>query len=380
MYNHAGFNVKVMYCDNEFQPLFDTVKDDMDVHMNYANPGEHEPHAERNNQHIKSLFRTHYHRMPYKCIPKVMTEHLARRVANTCNYYPAKGGISSHYSPHMIIHKRQVNFAHECAAEFGSYVQAWGHITKPDQQSRTLDGIYLGPADKLQPGHFVLDLNTKRVVTCKRIKVIPITSQVVNIVENMALAEDVKGLQFYDKNGEIIMDGDLLAGVDPDKIWDEDYDDTNSQSSTDSDSDHILDGDYISEEENEDNDRLNLPEDDDSVIDRILQNRQNNNLPDQNQHPDEPEDEDNTGQDMETQIHDLIQELDDMERSDDEEEIVVENTQGHNKYPDESNQNSEETAEGNEQGDDAIARRTRSSRSASKTTETTDATFAPKQT
>src|SRR6056300_562863 len=122
MYNHVGFNVKVMYCDNEFQPLFDTVKDDMDVHMNYANPGDHEPHAEQNNQHIKALFRTHYHYMPYKCIPKVMTEHLARCVANTCNYYAAKGGISSHYSPHMIIHKRQVSFAHEYATEFGSYV------------------------------------------------------------------------------------------------------------------------------------------------------------------------------------------------------------------------------------------------------------------
>ena len=80
------------------------------------------------------------------------------------------------------------------------------------------------------------------------------------------------------------MDGDSLAGVDPDEIWDENYDDTNSQSSTDSD--RILDDDYVSEKDTEDNDRLALPEDDDSVIDRILQNRQNNNLPDQNQHPD----------------------------------------------------------------------------------------------
>ena len=128
----------------------------------------------------------------------------------------------------MIIHKRQVHFAHECAAEFGSYVQAWGHMTNRNQQSRTLDDIYLGPTEKFQPGHLVLDLNTKQVVTRKRIKTILITSQVVNIVENMALAEDVKGLRFYDKNGEIIMDGDLLAGVNPYEIWDENYNDTNS--------------------------------------------------------------------------------------------------------------------------------------------------------
>ena len=44
---------------------------------------------------------------------------------------------------------------------------------------------------------------------------------------------------------------------------------------------------------------------------------------------------------METEIQNLIQELGDMERSDDDKEIVFENTQGTQNYPDESSQNSD---------------------------------------
>ena len=45
-----------------------------------------------------------------------------------------------------------------------------------------------------------------------------------------------------------------------------------------------------------------------------------------------------------------------------EEEIVLENTQGKQKYPDESSQSSQEAPQEDEQENDAIAPRTRSSR------------------
>ena len=129
VYNLVSFKIRTIYCDSEFATIFDPVKDEMDVHMNYSSPGEHEPTAERNNQTFKALFRTQYHRMPYKAIPKVLTVHLAKRVTSTMNYYPAKGGISSHYSPHMIMKKRTVNFATNFVAECGAYVQGYGHET-----------------------------------------------------------------------------------------------------------------------------------------------------------------------------------------------------------------------------------------------------------
>ena len=223
-YNHAQFTIKTIYCDGEFKPVFDPVKDDMEVHMNYATPGEHEPTAERNNQTLKGLFRTQYHRMVYKAIPRIMTEELAIRVAQTANYFPAKGGISKYYSPHMIIKRRPVDYSKECVAEFGAYVQGYGHETRSNQATRTIDAIYLGPSDNFQEGHKLLDLNTRKRVTRPRIKVVPITKQVISIVEAMAAEEGVRDLKTYHwKNGEVILDGDLLAGVDPDELWDEAY-------------------------------------------------------------------------------------------------------------------------------------------------------------
>ncbi|CAJ1944663.1 unnamed protein product [Cylindrotheca closterium] len=50
IYNHAEFRIKTIYCDNEFKPVFDDVKDNLDVTVNYAAPGEHEPTIERSNQ------------------------------------------------------------------------------------------------------------------------------------------------------------------------------------------------------------------------------------------------------------------------------------------------------------------------------------------
>ena len=61
----------------------------------------------------------------------------------------------------------------------------------------------------------------------------PITSQVIKIVEDMAEKEGVSGLKFYDKNGQVIMDGDLLAGVDPDDLWDDDEDYTPNENERD---------------------------------------------------------------------------------------------------------------------------------------------------
>ncbi|CAJ1947499.1 unnamed protein product [Cylindrotheca closterium] len=162
--------------------------------------------------------------MVFKAIPKVLTIALLKHVTKVINFYPAKEGILKYYSPHMIVRRKPVNFSKECVAEIGFFVQGYGHTTNNSQRSRTIDGIYLGVNDSIQAGHMFLDLNTKKTVTRPYVTVLPITKQVIKIVEQMALDEDVCDLLTYHwKNGEIILDGDLLAGVDPDELWDDTY-------------------------------------------------------------------------------------------------------------------------------------------------------------
>ena len=40
LYNSAGFTITTIHADNEFKPLMERVKDDLNVDMNYANPGD----------------------------------------------------------------------------------------------------------------------------------------------------------------------------------------------------------------------------------------------------------------------------------------------------------------------------------------------------
>ncbi|CAJ1950474.1 unnamed protein product [Cylindrotheca closterium] len=192
--------------------------------MNYASRGKHDPQAEQNNQHLKALFRVHFHQMPFKAIPKKLTVALMTQVAKISNYYQAKGGLSAYYSPHMIMHQRMVDATKEFVVEIGAYVHGYGHDTTNNMAARTIEGVYMGPTNDIQEGHCIYDLNKKCEAQCTKIKVLPMTDQVIKIIEEDARLEGVTELRTYSKhNGELILNGDLLKGVDPDELWDENY-------------------------------------------------------------------------------------------------------------------------------------------------------------
>ena len=61
IYNLGGFRITDAHCNNEFRPLMDPLANDFQVNVNYANPQEHVPEAERNNRVIKECIRSTYH-------------------------------------------------------------------------------------------------------------------------------------------------------------------------------------------------------------------------------------------------------------------------------------------------------------------------------
>ena len=70
--------------------------------MNYTAKGKHVPEAERNNRTIGERIRANYHNLPYKAIPRIMLCYLAMISTSQLNFFPAKGGVSPHLSPHII--------------------------------------------------------------------------------------------------------------------------------------------------------------------------------------------------------------------------------------------------------------------------------------
>jgi len=83
------------------------------------------------------------------------------------NLFPAKGGISEYFSPHMLVGGRNIDYNKHCQMTFGSYVQAnQDNNPKNTNAPRTIDAIYLRPIpSNIQGGHEVMDLATGRVVT-----------------------------------------------------------------------------------------------------------------------------------------------------------------------------------------------------------------------
>ena len=72
-----------------------------------------------------------------------MIHHLAMNVTRNLNLFPKKGGVSVHYSQHMILSQRTWDYNKYLQVYFGAYVQA-----SPDNDPintnlpRKLDGIY----------------------------------------------------------------------------------------------------------------------------------------------------------------------------------------------------------------------------------------------
>jgi hypothetical protein len=124
LYHTGGLRVTDIRCDNEFRPLVDPLGNEFNIRMNYANPQEHVPEAERNNRVIEERFRATFHRLPYEHFPRIMVKMLGSESAKKLNYFPSKNGVSPYYSPRMILHQRQLDYEKHCRYALGTYVQS----------------------------------------------------------------------------------------------------------------------------------------------------------------------------------------------------------------------------------------------------------------
>ena len=76
-----------------------------------------------------------------------MIRHLAMNMTRNFNLFPAKGGGSYHYIPHIIIPQSNWYYNNHLQVKFCAYVQA-SQVNDPNSTNypKTLGGIYLCPA------------------------------------------------------------------------------------------------------------------------------------------------------------------------------------------------------------------------------------------
>jgi hypothetical protein len=296
-YNKAEYFIKILRGDHEFGPLLEDLEDDLDIELDIVPQGDHVPEAERNNRTIGERIRAGYHRLPYKCIPKVMLIALAELSARQLNFYPAKNGVSPYYSPHMLLKKRNLEYNKHCSYTFGSYVQASEERTiKNNNKPRTVDAIYLYPNMAPAGGHWVMNIATGAKMHKARVWEVPITESVIRAVESLAESQGYKTLKLLGKNKTRLLPSD----------WDEEEE-------------YIYDEDYDSDDESDNDD-----EEDDEMYDEI----------DENEVDDLVEDNNNNNN-----VEEEAEDQNDEERDDDHNNQIAEN----NDENLENNKNNEET-------------------------------------
>ena len=123
-YVKADYFVAVVYCDREFKSIIQDAYNRLDVVINCTNTNDHLAEAEQNNRFLKERFRTAFHLLPYKAIPRIMIKSLAFEITKQANYFSVKDGVSSILSPRQLIDRKSLDYNRDFCIPFGSYVQA----------------------------------------------------------------------------------------------------------------------------------------------------------------------------------------------------------------------------------------------------------------
>jgi hypothetical protein len=103
-YNCAGYIIRAMHCDQQFESITSKVESKLHIYMNCVGTQDHVSEAECNQHTIKERFCSVSHGLHFNRMPPVMIQKLAAHCAQGLNYVPPKDGVSSFYSPYMIMH------------------------------------------------------------------------------------------------------------------------------------------------------------------------------------------------------------------------------------------------------------------------------------
>ena len=269
IYSRRSFKVTDMVMDMQFEPICAQLQC-REVTLNTASAKEHVAEIERFIRVIKERTRALRSHLPYKKLPKHLLIAIIRHVCRWLNVFPPKNSIST-ISPRTLITGVKLDYNKHCRIEVGAYAQVH---EEPDPSNRTdlyrtTGAIALESNDNLQGGCKFLSLNTGKVLDRRNFTELPITTDVIKRVEELAAKENSE-INFYDRNNNLIEDFDdsELTGV---------KDDTERETNSDSDSEYEPDDDFsvqsneVNDNNSNNNSEVEIIEDDngleqDSVI------------------------------------------------------------------------------------------------------------------
>ena len=179
-YLSRGFIITDVFGDNEFH--HDLYEDLFALAISHiCSRNEHVPIIERSIQTVKERARSASTHLPFDRVPRLMTISLLEGVERWLNAFP-KDGCS--YSPALLVEGRQNPRGDIKRISYGSY--AYVYIgTNNNLDSHTVPGIALRDSNGVG-GHYFMSLESGKRIHSNKWDELPITSEVVNRVHELA--------------------------------------------------------------------------------------------------------------------------------------------------------------------------------------------------
>ena len=201
-YARRGFRITTLHADGEFGPLQGMIEGmEGGPDVNLASANEHVPEIERRIRVVKERARAVRHSMPFNRIPKIMVIHLVLNVAKMLTHFPSKGGISTVYSPRVLMGGDRLDYKKHLPMPFGTYCQVHEEETpRNSNAARTQGAICMGHSGNLQGGLKFMTLKTGKKIVRRTWDVIPTSDTVIARVNKLGKGQP-KLLTFTDRKG-----------------------------------------------------------------------------------------------------------------------------------------------------------------------------------
>jgi hypothetical protein len=271
-----GFIVTNIHGDIELECI---TRDIPTVNFEITPNDAHVPDVERSIRTIKERVRADINDMPYTRFPKIMILELVRRAVKCLNQFPALDGISDKISPFTMMTGKSNPDYTQITLDFGSYVQVFEDNNPSNStHSRCTGAIALNPTGNISGDHYFMSLNTCRRLSRRQWTVIPITDEVISIVNAIGWADGQcdtsEGSPIFEWSPNIIIDD--TSDHNPDHLEFMEEEDATYQYATTNSDEHTLQP--IDDESEIDGDENVSPGDinDDDSVDETDYNKPDN--------------------------------------------------------------------------------------------------------
>jgi hypothetical protein len=212
VYWKAGFKIKYVCADQEFEAVLKDMAYEFKFTPNIAAAQEHVPAVEWSIRVAKEQCHATFHGNPFRSLPRILMKSVVQECTRKLNVFPVKGRISDVYSPRTILHKVNLSFEH-CRVPQLSYVLAHDEPNPTNStQAQAINGIYMWTLPSPQVGHEVFNVSTGKVIQQRNVTVVPITGEVIKALEAWAKKDFMEAFKIENKHGIIIYDS-MIAGV-----------------------------------------------------------------------------------------------------------------------------------------------------------------------